>query len=285
MIKYSLHDILEIDKVCSEKQLIDSIVSEEIKSYFFVLEYKFKNRMSNKSKYNTPKPITFSDIRLSLNKLSNSSFSKQFKTIVSTLHIIVSECDDKNKLFSDVYDHIASNSFMVAPYTKLAIKLIYIFTEFEVVFLSKNKEFIDNLSRNEFKNDLQGDELHSQNKYKDEIKAQCMFICNILLKYHNEGNKNMHLHEDNLFYFQEYITNNIDDETVCMQEKIEFISSLYLIYASLTIKMEKTGKYNILIQSHVNYIMEKKANKWIKRKTIFNYMDLRDVLIKSINDN
>ena len=73
MISYSLADILSLeneittnnDDLTKLPYLTDSVIQ-----YIYTLEYKFKDKRYLKSKYHSPKPITFDDIRLNLNKLS-----------------------------------------------------------------------------------------------------------------------------------------------------------------------------------------------------------------------
>ena len=131
MIKYSLEDILTIKESHSDSDL-SHLINEDVKRYLFIIDYKFKEKKGHRSKYNNPKPISFNDIRLSLNKLSNKTFDIQFKYIISTLHLL--SIQDKSSIFKDILNHLSNNTFMLEPYSKLTVILIDVFEEFFIVY-------------------------------------------------------------------------------------------------------------------------------------------------------
>ena len=74
MLHYTLSNILLIENIFLDDSNNDThILTDDTINMLCTIEYKFKDRKQYKSKYNNPKPISFSDIRLNLNKLSNKS--------------------------------------------------------------------------------------------------------------------------------------------------------------------------------------------------------------------
>ena len=173
MIKYSLEDILAIKESYDDNDL-SHLIEDDVKRYLFIIDYKFKEKKGHRSKYNNPKPISFCDIRLSLNKLSNKTFDVQFKYIITTLHLLSNQ--EKPHIFEDVLNHLSSNSFMLEPYSKLAVIIIDIFYQFREIFFDTNAFFSD---FDKFVPPVTNhDELCMQNK-KDEIKPNQFFCINI----------------------------------------------------------------------------------------------------------
>ena len=84
MLHYTLSNILLIENIFLDDSNNDThILTDDTINMLCTIEYKFKDRKQYKSKYNNPKPISFSDIRLNLNKLSNKSYSLYFKQIIN----------------------------------------------------------------------------------------------------------------------------------------------------------------------------------------------------------
>ena len=88
MLYYTLSNILLIENkfIDNSNSFIDhsansiSSLSDETINILYTIEYKFKERKQYKSKYTNPKPISFSDIRLNLNKLSKGLNLKNIRS-------------------------------------------------------------------------------------------------------------------------------------------------------------------------------------------------------------
>ena len=173
MIKYSLEDILAIKKSYGDTDL-SHLIDDDVKRYIFIIDYKFKEKKGHRSKYTNPKPISFCDIRLSLNKLSIKTFDIQFKYIISTLHLLSNE--EKSSIFQHILNHLSKNTFMLEPYSKLALILIDVFDDFKDIFFGTSNTLFLDFTKFDFPITVSHDDLCIQNKFKDEIKAQIIFF-------------------------------------------------------------------------------------------------------------
>lgn len=265
-MKYSLNDIIHIKNSC-EDNIISELIDEDIKRYLFIVEYKFKDKKGHRSKYNNPKPISFNDIRISLNKLSIKHFNVQFKYIISTIHLLPS--DDMVNTFENIFIHLSQNSFMLEPYSKLAVILIDIFDDFKTLFYNKFETFLNDFNTINFPNVESYEEICIQNKIKDQIKSQSTFLVTTLISL-NE----FEYIKKYIVTLQTYIKENflIKEQT----NNIEFISNMYKVLAIKCIK-DFTNTKDI-ISTHVDYILQNKNNKNINRKIIFHHMDIIDCL-------
>jgi len=286
MLYYTLSNILLIENnfLDNSNSFIDnssnsiSTLSDETINILYTIEYKFKERKQHKSKYTNPKPISFSDIRLNLNKLSNNSYTLYFKQIIALLHIL--NKNESTDIFNDIFIHISSNQFMVKPYSKLSSSLIEIFPEYSTIFYNYNKVYLKNIYDTSF-NNIDSDEYNS-NKIKDLLKANAVFYTNNFTI-----NNNYNTIIDNILYLQEIINsiiNDSDDIIIQFKNKLEIISDIIFLYNkhSIHIIYTLTTYNNILI--NINYLISKKTNKNISRKVIFNYMDILDLYNKNIKN-
>ena len=164
MIKYNLKDIILI-KESNDDSTLANLINDNIKRYLFIIEYKFKDKKGHRSKYNNPKPISFCDIRIALNKLSNKTFDIQFKNIISTLYLLPNE--NNTSIFNDIYNHISQNNFMLEPYSKLAVILIELFDEFKTVFYDNTQTYFTNYTKFKLPICKSYDEICDQNIKKD----------------------------------------------------------------------------------------------------------------------
>ena len=286
MLYYTLSSILLIENkfIDNSNSFIDhsfnpiSTLSDETLNILYTIEYKFKERKQYKSKYTNPKPISFSDIRLNLNKLSNKSYTLYFKQIISLLHIL--NKNESTDIFNDIFNHISSNQFMVKPYAKLSSSLIEIFPEYATIYSNYNTNFLKNVYDTSF-NNIGSDEYIS-NKIKDILKANAVFYTNNFII-----NNNYNTIIDNILYLQEIINNIIndsDDIIINFKNKLEIISDIIFLYNkhSIHIICKLTTYQNIF--KNINYILSKKHNKNISRKVIFNHMDILDLYNKNIKN-
>lgn len=267
-MKYSLEDVIQIKSSCDE-DILSTLIDDDIKRYLFIVEYKFKEKKGHRSKYNNPKPISFCDIRIALNKLSNKKFDIQFKYIISTLYLL--PADDKPIIFQDIFIHLSQNSFMNDPYSKLAATLIELFDEFNTLFSDNVDEHFTNYQQFNFPALSSYDEICDQNKKKDNIKSQFVFLLSTLIK-----RKEFEKVNKCIISMQTFITDNIFN--VEKKETLEFISNIYKLLAIQCIK--DLFELADTIKTHIDFILEKKTNKDINRKIIFNHMDVFDAYNK-----
>ena len=272
MLYYTLSNILLIENnfLDNSNSFIDhsantiSTMSDETLNILYTIEYKFKERKQYKSKYSNPKPISFADIRLNLNKLSNKSYTTYFKQIISLLHIL--NKNESNDIFNDIFIHISSNQFMVKPYSKLSSSLIEIFPEYSTIFYNFNEIYLKNIYDTSF-NNIDSNE-YNTNKIKDLLKANAVFYAtNFTI--HNNYNTII----DNILYLQQIINSIINDSPdiiIRFKNKLEIISDIIFLYNkhSIHVICNLSTYNNILI--NIDYLFSKKTNKNISRKVIFN---------------
>lgn len=276
---YTLSNILLI-----EKSIVDSsvnVLDEDVINLLYTIEYKFKDRKQYKSKYNNPKPIAFSDIRLNLNKLSNLNYSIYFKQIISILHVL--NKNDTSTIFNDIFLHISNDAFLVAPYSKLSAALLEIFPEYRTIFFYNNSNLINKINDIDFNysNTLSNDYIFTLNKNKDTIKANVHFLSNTLINISDFSTL-----INNIISIQEllntYINEPIFDNKY--KEKCELLSDIILIYNKISMKYIYSLSAYAPIKYNVECILSKKSEKHISRRIIFNHMDIIDIF-NNINNN
>ena len=287
MLYYTLSNILLIEQkfIDNSNSFIDnsnnfiSILSDDTINILYTIEYKFKERKQYKSKYNNPKPISFSDIRLNLNKLSNKSYSIYFKQIISLLHIL--NKDESTNIFNDIFIHISSNQFMVKPYSNLSSSLIEIFPEYSTIFYNYNDIFLKNIYDSSFNYNISDE--YKSNKIKDNLKANAVFYTNNFIIINNYN-----IIIDNILKLQDILNNIINnsdnDLLIYYKNKLELVSDIIFLYIKHSIHViHNLPSYNNIFKN-VNYVISKKPNKNISRKLIFNHMDILDIYNKNIKN-
>lgn len=280
MLKYKIHDILEIENNIlntsfdtSNNILNSNYLDNDVINLIYTIEYKFKERKTYKSKYYTPKPVSFSDIRINLNKLSNKSYSLYFKQIISILHVL--NKDDSIELFENIYLHISCNRFISIPYSNLSSSLIEIFPEYHDLFYIKNNLLIDSLKNIDISELKRTNDIFECNKIKDNIKANIIFFANTLVKINNTT-----IIIKNIIDIQNLFINLIENKLKETTEKCELLSELILLYIKHTIQLIYNLPIFDNILNHIEGILLKKDDKSISRKIIFNHMDIMDIYKK-----
>lgn len=275
MISYTLADILSLENeiITSNDDLTKlPYLTDSVIQYIYTLEYKFKDKRYLKSKYHSPKPITFDDIRLNLNKLSNKTYTTHFKYIVSTLHCLNS--NENTPLFQSLISHISNNSFMVGPYSKLSASLIEIFPEYSNIFIESNDKLLRDVSNFVAPCTTSYNELCNTNKIKDSFRSNISFFAyNFLIS------KNYTLIQNNIINLQNALNDKISNIQLYKSEA-EFISELIFKYIKITLKEIVNIKKWSSIYYNVKNVLNKKNNKEISRKIIFNHMDIDDLIHK-----
>ena len=278
MLQYTLSNILIIEeKILDNSNNLTPILPNDTINMLCTIEYKFKERKQYKSKYNNPKPISFSDIRLNLNKLSNKSYSLYFKQIISVLHIL--NKDESTDIFRDIFLHISKNQFMVKPYSELSASLLEIFPEYSTIFYDYNNEFIKNINDSSFNYTSSSDyNEHEINKIKDNLKANAVFYTNnfiITNSYDNIIN--------NILTLQNIINSIINGDQIHISKyknKLELVSDIIFLYNKNSINIiYNLPSYHTILEN-INYVISKKANTNISRRVIFNHMDTLDLYNK-----
>ena len=277
MLQYTLSNILIIEEnFLDNSNNLTPILPNDTINMLCTIEYKFKERKQYKSKYNNPKPISFSDIRVNLNKLSNKSYSLYFKQIISVLHIL--NKDESTNIFTDIFLHISKNQFMVKPYSELSASLLEIFPEYSTIFYDYNNKFIKNINDSSFNYTSSDYNEHEINKIKDNLKATAVFYTNnfiITNSYDNIIN--------NILTLQNIINSIINGDQIHISKyknKLELVSDIVFLYNKHSINIiYNLPSYHTILEN-INYIISKKANTNISRRVIFNHMDTLDLYNK-----
>lgn len=277
MLHYTLSNILLIENIFLDDSNNDThILTDDTINMLCTIEYKFKDRKQYKSKYNNPKPISFSDIRLNLNKLSNKSYSLYFKQIISVLHILNKE--ESTNIFKDIFLHISNNQFMVKPYSNLSAALLEIFPEYSTLFNDYNDQFIKNIHDCSFNYNISSNfNEHEINKIKDNLKANAVFYTNnfIITNSYNDI-------INNILTLQNIIISIIDSDEhiINYKNKLELVSDIIFLYNKNSIHVIYNIPSYLIILKNINYVISKKPNTNISRRVIFNHMDILELYNK-----
>ena len=271
MISYSLEKILNIESNIAAHDNSFNLLSDHVSNFLYTINYKFKDTIVSKHNPCAPRHIGFTDIRLSLNKLSNTSYSKQFKHIISTIHVLKDE-NTHPTLYADLFVHLATNSFMLEPYSRLAFSLVHIFDDFKHVFYSKNDDImriITGLPYPTF------DDTWKSNKYKDHIKDNILFVSFTAIKL-----QDYNTFDYNIRSIQRIICDFVSGNDFSITPYIEFLSNTLTCILKNTLP-HLASHYDIKhLTDHTLFVMQNKANPKISRKIIFSHMDMHDMLKK-----
>jgi hypothetical protein len=270
-IKYTLPFIINLQNTIIP-ETNTSYIDDNVSNFIFTLEYKFKERKHYKSKYNSPKPVTFADIRLNLNKLSNKTFDIHFQQIIATLHVLnTNECQT---IFQDVFQHVSTTSFMYEPYSKLSSSLMNIFPEFNEIFFTQNSITIESFKNISFNSENTFESECTLNKLKDNYRSQIIYFCITLIK-----SDNLNIIIENIISLQNTMLTKLNTQLEYKTES-EFISELISSYIKHAFShIFHLDKWSIIYENITN-ILSKKTNTIISRKIIFNHMDTIDLIQK-----
>ena len=258
----------------------------------FIVE-KYKKKFKNKNE-NTIDNFNFNitvikknigiekeidNIRILLNKLTESSFNNILRDIQDILNKIISNFYENvfEKVGISMYNIFISNILFSKIYSKLIIKLnnsnflndiinnklisFHIFFEEEMV---KNNEHC-----------LSFDEISNNNKKSDLKKGEAQLLTNLLLE-------NFIKKEDFINFLEKLM--NLFYEIINKEDKISLIDKLadiIFIIIKDSFNYLKKENYYTEIESFINDIsnMKIKSRPSISNKAIFKFMDLRDLLL------
>lgn len=275
MTVYFLQEILNIqENLKKENTKVRDVINEDTEYYIYTLEYKFKDRRNYKAKNSDIKPITFADIRVNLNKLSKKNYGEHFKCIIATLHVLNNECTED--IFKELYKHLSRNCLMVDVYTKLTLSLIDIFPEFKNMVYGESAVLLSEiLSWKGVKSCLFEEECE-QNKEKDRMRANIIYISKILnneidKKFEDMSYKIVLSLQNRLIFYLESEKNIIE-----YRDEGEFIAELLLSVLENCCDKIKNSNSIKEIKKNVDDILGKKKNKTISRKIIFKCMSINE---------
>lgn len=218
------------------------------------------------------------NLRILLNKLTESSFKNITQEIKTILNRIVENFDEKlfEKVANSMYEIFISNIIFSNIYTLLIKELDqYLFIQQHINhnLLIFPIYFQEEKVKNNLVN-LNFDEISNDNKKFDKKKGEAQLFTNLLKD--NIINKNdfIIVLEDLMDLFFELT--NISDK-ISLLDKLADI--LFIIIKDSYFYLKKENYYTE-IESNVNYIsnMKNKSRPSISNKTIFKFMDLRDLI-------
>jgi len=281
-----------------EQDIIDKIIQltnivcapEYNKTPEFIVEKYKKKKIKNDSflenldfnvtviKKNIGIEKEIDNLRILLNKLTESSFKNITQEIKIILNRIIENFDEKlfEKIANSMYQIFISNIIFSNIYTLLIKELDqYLFIRqhindnllnFPIYF--QEEKLKNNLVKLNF------DEISNDNKKFDKKKGEAQLFTNLLKE--NIINKHdfINLLETLMDLFFE-IT-NIPDQ-ISLLDKLADILFIMIKDSYYYLKKENS---NIEIEGNVNYIsnMKNKSRPSISNKTIFKFMDLRDLI-------
>ena len=273
MVSYTLDEIRNIESHMTTYDNSLNLLCEHVSNFLYTINYKFKDTIVSKAHQGTPKHIGFADIRLSLNKLSNTSYSNQFKHIISTIHVLKNE-NNHPTLYTDLFTHLSTNAFMIVPYSRLAFSLVHIFDDFKHVFYAKNADILRTITCSPYPT---FDDTVQSNKYKDCLKSNILFTSFTAIKL-----QDYNTFTSNILSIQHNICEFISGDDFVLTPYIVFLSNILSSILKNTLP-HLPSHYDIkYITEHTLFVMENKTNMKICRKIIFSHMDMYDMLVKRV---
>ena len=218
------------------------------------------------------------NIRILLNKLTDSQFNNIVLEIKIILDRIVENFDDKlfEKVGSSMFTIFISNILFSNIYTRLIKELSdYNFIQ-EVInykLLNLNLYFQEEKLKNNLIK-LTFDEISDNNKIFDKKRGEAQLFANLLAINYIKKTEFIQVLEDLMDLFFE-ITNLTDKISL-----IDKLADILFIIIKESYNYLKKENYYVEIESNINYIsnMKNKSRSSISNKTIFKFMDLRDLL-------
>ena len=218
------------------------------------------------------------NLRILLNKLTESSFNTINEEIKIILDRVVENFDEIlfEKVGNSMYEIFISNIIFSNIYT-LLIKELDQYLFIKQVIVNKLNNFNLYFDEEKLKDNLSNltfDEISYNNKIFDKKKGEANLFTNLL--------KENLIDKDNFIQLLEILM-DLFFEITNIPNKINLIDKLADILFILikdSYHYLKKENYYVEIESNVNYIsnMKNKSRPSISNKTIFKFMDLRDLI-------
>lgn len=281
-----------------EKEIIDKInqltnivcAPEYNKTPEFIVEKYKKKKNRNESfhdnfdfnvtviKKNIGIEKEIDNVRILLNKLTDTQFDSITQDIKKILNRIVENFDENlfEKVGNSMFNIFISNILYSNIYTKLINELTdYAFIQ--EIINNKLTDFCLYFQEEKVKNNLTTltfDEISDNNKIFDKKRGEAQLFTNLLVINYINKKKFIIVLEDLMDLFFE-ITNLTDKISL-----IDKLSDILFIMIKDSYNYLKKENYYVEIESNINYIsnMKIKSRPSISNKSIFKFMDLRDLI-------
>lgn len=232
---------------------------------------------SFKSKEGVDKCIE--DIRLSLNKLTDTTYNTQKELIINNLQMLINmetAEDDLTKVCNSIFTTASSNKFYSTVYAKLYNELINEFSVIKTLFNKSFKEFIAVFNTIKYVSPEDDYDLFcSINKENENRQALSLFFTNLM--------KNDVITVDDMIDIVKQLQDQIDDlsdQSNTENEIAELTENLYIITVNGFELLEKHDEWEN-IQNKINNISELNIGdkKSINNKIIFKHLDMIEEFI------
>jgi hypothetical protein len=165
-------------------------------------------------------------------------------------------------------------------YSNIYTKLINELTDYafiQEIINNKLTDFCLYFQEEKVKNNLSTltfDEISDNNKIADKKRGEAQLLTNLLIENYIKKNEFIKVLEDLMDLFFE-ITNLNDKISL-----VDRLADILFIIIKDSYNYLKNENYYVEIESNINYIsnMKNKSRPSISNKTIFKFMDLRDLL-------
>lgn len=218
------------------------------------------------------------NVRILLNKLTDTLFDNILQEIKIILNRIVENFDEKlfEKVGNSMFTIFISNILFSNIYTRL-IKELSDYNFIQEVIKNKLANFNLYFQEEKLKDDLLKltfDEISDNNKIADKKRGEAQLLTNLLIENYIKKNEFIKVFEDLMDLFFE-ITNLNDKISL-----VDRLADILFIIIKDSYNYLKNENYYVEIESNINYIsnMKNKSRPSISNKTIFKFMDLRDLL-------
>jgi len=279
---YSLLDIYLIKKTMSKNNISEEVKQtiKELNNIINNRNYKltptFKNKHISVVKKPEKSENIINEIRLNMNKLSQKNYDRQYEKIKVSLRDLKSDSKDREKCAIMLFELASANLFFSELYADLYNKL---YTEFDFLrepLTNSLKTFISSYKNIENMSSAENYDMFC-NIIKNNTKRIALLTFIIYLMKFDIVDCDM------ILELTLYLVNNIDDLlTTNKSDQIEQLAENLSVIIKLTGLHILSRDDGELVKRHIEKLSGAKPKDYegLTFKTIFKYMDMKDIIKK-----
>jgi len=224
--------------------------------------------------------------RVILNKLSVSNYDKQKELFLTMVEELNKNTSTELKTVANfIFDIASTNQFYASLYASLYKEIIHKNSLFQDILNTFLSQFMINIKEMKYvEPDTNYDDYCTYNKKKDELKGNTVFFVHLMKLEILPVTKILSI----MSTLQEYVNQNMD--VYEKAQEIECISEIIFLFLKegkqllQKKKAEWIWKFGIL--PHILTISQytKKDKKGLTSKTIFSYMDMKELVEELTNE-
>lgn len=265
--QYNLDDSI-IEMIAS----IETIIND--KNYCLTPIFNYKSKIkTNRNEIDN----IISQLKSSINKISDKNFNKQYEKILELLKQLEKNFESKDiVLCANIIFEIASNNLF---YSELYAKMFsQLYNEFDFIkkpLVNTMLTFIESYKNIDSLSDSDNYEMFCAIIKNNEKRLALLKFLIYLMKYNI-------LNQKKIIGIAQYIKGNITNklESDNNTKEIEFMSeNLFLILKEAYTNLEPFDEWQNIVK-YIEEFKDKKPHKSLSYKTIFKYMDMQDFICK-----